>query len=739
MPPWRTAKLVLGACLVAVAAMSVADTAIHGGLTSSSPWLGGALAAIAMLGMVLALLDARAGRLALEARLSDLRRFIVELEQTVNAVSAMNAQAHENEIRFKGLVDAQDDSVFRRTPDGRLTYGNNAFFRLFGLDPKDNLGNPFAPESRCDSGTTVFGSFDGRGNGGPRTRYDQNLRTIYGWRWIAWEDYAVRDATGRLIEVQSVGRDITERKALEDALTEARDRAEAANRAKSGFLAAMSHEIRTPMNGVLGMARLLLETKMSPEQGSYAEAIRQSGEALLSLIEEILDFSRIESGTVALDQDEVDIRRLTESVVELLAPRAHGKAIEVAAVIAPDTPVLVRADGMRLRQILTNLVGNAIKFTERGGVRVDVRPVEDFARRILRFEIRDTGVGVPARKRHDIFKEFVQADSTHARKFGGSGLGLAICKRLVEAMDGAIGMDAAPDGGSIFWFTVPAPILCKAAAGDGLRLSHTRAAIVTGNPMLHESLTAQIESAGGEVVPLASVGANENAPPVAIDAVLIDAGTSSEVELAALPGGISRSIVMLTPAARSNLEELRNTGFSSYLVKPIRQASLVNRILAEPEAPAIDHAPHGEFPQPNAAAACSAGRTLRILVAEDNPINALLTRELLLRRGHLVTEVTSGEDAVAALRAERFDILLTDLHMPGLDGIETARRIRATEFALSLPPTPIVAITADAVDTGRQACQDAGMDGFITKPIAPAELDAMIARLFPDGAREAAE
>ena len=184
---------------------------------------------------------------------------------------------------------------------------------------------------------------------------------------------------------------------------------------------------------------------------------------------------------------------------------------------------------------------------------------------------------------------------------------------------------------------------------------------------------------------------------------------------------------------------MRNAGFASYLVKPIRQASLVNRILAEPETPAFDHAPHDQFPQPDAAAACSTGRALRILVAEDNPINALLTRELLRRRGHLVTEVTSGEDAVASMRAERFDILLTDIHMPGLDGIETARRIRATELALSLPPTPIVAITADAVDTGRRACQDAGMDGFITKPIAPAELDAMIARLFPEGVREAAE
>jgi PAS domain S-box-containing protein len=738
MPPWRTAKLVLGACLFAVVAMSVADTAIHGGLTASSPWLGGAIAAIALLGLVLAWLDARTRTRAVETRMSDLR----ELERTFSTLSAANAELRESEIRFKGLVDAQEDAVFRRTPDGLVTYGNNAFFRLFGFNPQHTLGSPFAPEVRGDDRTAPFGSFASSGSGRARMRYDQNLRTIYGWRWIAWEDYAVRDGLEQLVEVQSVGRDITERKALEDALTEARDRAEAANRAKSGFLAAMSHEIRTPMNGVLGMARLLLETRMMPEQRSYAEAIRQSGEALLSLIEEILDFSRIESGTVSLDQDEVDIRSLTESVIELLAPRAHAKAIEIAAVIAVDTPVRVRVDGTKLRQVLTNLVGNAVKFTERGGVRVDVRALHVSGERILRFEIRDTGVGVPAEMRNDIFSEFVQADSTHSRRFGGSGLGLAICKKLIGAMDGTIGVEAPAGGGSIFWFTVLALVLCKAAPADGLRLSHTRAAIVTDNAMLRDSITAQIETAGGQVVPLWTLGANENAPPLAIDAVLIDAGTSSEVELAAQPSGITRSIVMLTPAARGKLDELRNSGFSSYLVKPIRQASLVNRILAEPEAPANDPAPHGEFALPETSAANtteSGRRALRILVAEDNPINALLTRELLRRRGHQVSEVSTGEEAIAAMSAERFDILLTDLHMPGLDGIETARRIRAAEFALSSPPTPIVAITADALDVGRQACHDAGMDGFLTKPIAPAELDAMIARLFPDGMREAAE
>ena len=405
-------------------------------------------------------------------------------------------------------MDAQGDAIFRRSPDSCLTYGNNSFFRLFGLDPQRALGCAFAPEPHPDTGTAEFASFGQFGANGRRVGYDQKVRTIYGWRWIAWEDFAICDPGGSLIEVQSVGRDITERKALEDALMEARDKAEAANRAKSGFLATMSHEIRTPMNGVLGMTKLLWDTKMSPEQRTYAEAIRQSGESLLSLIEQILDFSRIESGAIDLEQEEVDVRATLDAVVELLAPRAHEKGIEIVGVVAQGTPDIVRSDGVRLRQILTNLVGNAIKFTETGGVRIDVSGLVDRGRRALRFEIRDTGVGIANDRREEIFKEFVQADSTQARKFGGSGLGLAISRRLIEAMDGEIGVESKPGVGSMFWFVLPAPVLRHPTASESGQLAGYRVAIVSRNAVLREGLVALVRSAGGDVAPLWASASN---------------------------------------------------------------------------------------------------------------------------------------------------------------------------------------------------------------------------------------
>src|SRR5437762_2219977 len=278
-----------------VDSVTFASAVLRGGVTSLHLFI---LAAIAFGGLALllvALVDARKRAHALEERTSELDALTRRLEDSLTSISGVNARLHESEVRYKGLVDSQGDAIFRRTPDSRLTYANDAFFKLFGLAAQTAIGRPFAPELHPDSRGIILGSFAGLETGQERAKYDQHIRTANGWRWIAWEDYAVRDAKGRLIEIQSVGRDVTERKALEDALTEARDKAEAANRAKSGFLATMSHEIRTPMNGVLGMARLLLETDLQPEQRTYANAICQSGDALPGLIGHILDFSKIES------------------------------------------------------------------------------------------------------------------------------------------------------------------------------------------------------------------------------------------------------------------------------------------------------------------------------------------------------------------------------------------------------------------------------------------------------------
>lgn len=732
MPFRRVLEAALGACIFGAAGLALLDCLLQGGTTRLTPWYFGAISVLSVVGLYVTLLNTRARTRALESNASSLQSLTEKLEASLATLAALNARLHESENRYRGLVDAQGDAIFRRTPDGRLSYGNDSFFRLFGLDAKQAIGQLFAPEPYPDGSLPPYDSIAALEDGRRQVHYDQNVRTAYGWRWIAWEDYAVHDTENCLIEIQSVGRDITERKALEDALTEARDRAEAANRAKSGFLAAMSHEIRTPMNGVLGMTGLLLETRLSAEQKTYAQAIRQSGDALLSLIEDILDFSKIEAGAIELDYDQVDVRAITESVIELLAPRAHAKGIEIACVIVPGTPALVRADAKRVRQILTNLVENAIKFTDEGGVRVDVCPFEEQTRNMLRVEISDTGVGVPADKREEIFKEFVQADSSPARRYQGSGLGLAISKRLVEAMNGSLEMRPGPGGGSVFSFAIPTPVLCETILIEPGQFEPFRVAVATRNSLLRDALSAQIEAAGGAVVSLE----NSNAPATVkdtLDALLIDAGTANEPDLPVAPRSDTRSIVLITPGQRGKLDALSELGFGGYLVKPVRQASLADRIRASGPSPHPEPVPDEVQPQYAAGP-----RGLRVLLAEDNLINALLMRELLRRRGHIVVQVSSGEAAIAAMEKGGIDILLTDIHMPGLDGIEAARHIRTAEAAASQLRVPIVALTADILDSERRACQDAGMDGFLTKPVDPAELDAILTKLFPGHLRTAA-
>ena len=718
----------LGLIALAMLVVVLGDVMWAGGIT-----LAAVLAFLALVAVLLSYplhefaADAERAQL-LERHQAQLQSVRSHLQQSLATAAAMNARLNEREALYKGLIDVQGDAIFRRTADGRLTFANEAFFKLFALKSSPAIGQVFAPELRADGHTSSLDSFAALEAGQSSVRYDQQVRTAYGWRWIAWEDFAVRDQRGNLVEVQSVGRDVTERQALVDALADARDKAEAASRAKSGFLATMSHEIRTPMNGVLGMARLLLETELHADQRTYAQAISESGESLLALIGDILDFSKIESGTLSLEPDDVALRQLVEGVVELAAPRAHDKNIELIAVLDSRLPQVIRADSVRLRQILTNLVGNAVKFTERGGVRVQARLVEAEERQVLRFDVRDTGVGVPIAKRDAIFNEFVQGDATHARKFGGTGLGLAISRRLVEAMGGKIGIENVPGGGSQFWFTLPAVIVRPAAEPGELPLNGMNIAVVTRNRVLRVALAEQIAAAGGQRV--------ARRGKVRPDLLLVDAGTGAIPKPLAAPDPTIPTFVLLAAGARQSVPKLLAKGFAGYFVKPVRQSSLTDQFAVRSVVPPEEC--HESAPTPalqpsalNADPLRRAPRGLKILLAEDNPINALLTRELLRRREHSVTEVASGEAAVKAMETGTFDVLLTDIHMPGMDGIEAAHAIRASETASGRRRTPIIALTADALETGMRACKDAGMDGFLTKPIDPALLDEMLVILFP--------
>jgi CheY-like chemotaxis protein len=417
-----------------------------------------------------------------------------------------------------------------------------------------------------------------------------------------------------------------------------------------------------------------------------------------------------------LHEDEVDLRGMLCGVAELLCQRGYDKNVEVTAIVAPQVPRLIRADEGRLRQIITNLMGNAVKFTEQGGVCVEACLVDGR----LRLEVRDTGVGVPAEKRQAIFDEFVQADSSHARKFGGTGLGLAISKRLVQTMRGEIGVDARTDGGSCFWLTLP--LVTVAEAEQYAPLAGMRVQVRTANQALREGLGLQIVAAGGTAAD----------PGEAADAVLIDAGAANRPQLAMRPGADLPALVLLTPNARGSLAEMREMGFAGYLMKPVRQSSLVTQLLAcrdgagVPDAlPVLDDSAR---PLP---AGTPVMRGLHVLLAEDNAINMMLIRELLRRRGHQVSEVHTGDAAVAAVLQGGYDLLITDIHMPGMDGIEAARAIRAQEARMGKAPTPIVALTADVLEAGKHSCLEAGMDGFLTKPVDPAELEEMFLTLFP--------
>jgi PAS domain S-box-containing protein len=670
---------------------------------------------------------AACGALALLIRRNHgLTEEIERLEHRIEDFSDRAWEIKEAEERAKSFLEAQGDLIVRRDGGGRITYVNDAYCAIAGQSRHDLIGACFNP-SVLEQGEIAV-----RPDG---TRvHDQKIASADGPRWIAWREAPVRAERDGHTETQSVGRDITDRVRAEHALAEARDQADAANRAKSRFLAMVSHEIRTPLNGILGMADLLLDTQLTPEQISYAKAVKTSGDTLLSLIGEILDFSKIEAGRLDLDARPFALATLIEEMVELLAPRAQAKGIEIASFVDDRLPAEVVGDGPRLRQVLLNLAGNAVKFTEHGGVAVVAEP--GLKPGEITFVVRDTGIGIAADAQARIFEEFEQADGGATRRHGGTGLGLAISQRIVERMGARITLESVPGVGSTFAFTVALPAVDPAATRVPLRPQLDEAVmIVAPEASVAATLLARrLVAWGGRVCVVADVAvARALLPERHWNTIVVDralGAPEAEALARASARGAARRIVLVTPDNRDELGILRGAGFTGYLVKPVRAASLAARFASEPPSFEEDDTRHAVLPSGGASRPTDAG--LAILVAEDNEINALLARSLLARLGHRPTIATTGTQAVESWLAARaagepYDFVLMDVHMPELDGIAAARRIREIEAAASAPRTPIVALTANAYNEDRDACLAAGMDAFLTKPLDRERLAELLA------------
>jgi len=669
---------------------------------------------------VAALFGAACGALGiLVSRIRLMKNELRQLEARLDEAADSNWEIREAQERDKSFFEAQGDVIVRRDGAGAITYANDAFCALAGLARGVILGTTFALPVEQQGNIAQLA--DGT------KAHDQKIAGPGGARWIAWREVGVRSDAGG--EMQSVGRDVTDRVAAEQALADARDQAEAASRAKSRFLAMVSHEIRTPLNGILGMADLLRDTALSPEQTTYLGAVRTSGETLLSLIDEILDFSKIEAGRLDLAARPFALEGFVEEVVELLGPRAQGKDLEICCYVDERLPARVVGDAARLRQVLFNLAGNAIKFTERGGVSIIAEPGS--APDEIVIAVRDTGIGIPAPDQARIFLEFEQADGGSTRKFGGTGLGLAISKKILEGMGGSIAVESTVGEGSTFRVAV---ILPRAGGADETCAAPDLAGsniLIVAPAVIEASLLArrlQRWGARTTIVPDDGVAA-ALLPEQAWNAVLVDhaLGTAASEALARIAEPVERRIVMVTPALRSELAALKETGFTGYLIKPVRAASLAARFAA---GDAFDPGAAVEAAQVPGEARPADG--LSILVAEDNEINALLARALLVKLGHRPTMAANGEAAIECWLAARaagtpYDRVLMDLRMPGMDGLETTRRIRAMEAEYECARTPIVALTANVSAEDREACLAAGMDDFLIKPLDRERLAAALA------------
>jgi CheY-like chemotaxis protein/nitrogen-specific signal transduction histidine kinase len=537
------------------------------------------------------------------------------------------------------------------------------------------------------------------------------------------------------------GLDITELKRTEEELRTAKDVAEAANRAKSDFLATMSHEIRTPMSGVIGMTEILLTTSLTADQHEFASTTLDSAYGLLTILNDILDFSKIEAGKLQLDISDFDPRVLVENTAHLLLAKMRPQTT-LLTFIAPEIAPMVRGDAGRVQQVLLNLVSNAVKFTAEGQIAIQATlETETQSSMTLRFAVTDTGIGLSAAAIAKLFQPFVQADGSTTRKFGGTGLGLAICKRLVELMGGTIGVESVEGQGSVFWFSIPfarsdhAPVLAQPNLLEGQRVLVIDG-MAASREILHCYLAAWgllVDTAASAAEGLACVEAAHAMPYslVLIDYALPDMAAAELAQrLHGLPGHAMSCLVLMRPfQTTSDGSIVEPAGFDSMLSKPVKQSALLDTLVTTQTA-LLD----GQSAGLTAVVSPISGPVLRddvlLLVAEDNPVNQRLVLRQLQLLGYQAQVVQNGREAVAAVARGRYALVLMDCQMPELDGYAATEAIREAE-AHSSKRLPIIAMTANAMTSDRAACLAAGMDDYVSKPVKADTLREVIERWVP--------
>ena len=709
------------------------------------------------------------GRVPCEVVVVPIRSTVGAIHRVAAVISDISARkAAEQKIELLALaLRSIRDAVTITDLENRLLYVNRAFEEMYDYPADDVLGRGVelirsesrSPESELQVGVrTIEGGWQGEVINRRRdgTEFPVLLSTA-----------PLRNEAGQPVALIGVAIDITDRVRQEASLREAKEAAEAArerlevavataremalradqaNRAKSEFLANMSHEIRTPMNGVIGMTGLLIDTDLTPEQRDYAGVIRSSAESLLAVVNDILDFSKIEAGKVELETIDFDLGVMVEETIDMLAVRAHEKDLELTCQLDHDVPLAVRGDPGRLRQVLVNLCGNAIKFTERGevGLRVSLDASETPALR-LRFTVRDTGIGIRADAIGRLFQSFSQVDASTTRRFGGTGLGLAIARRLVEQMGGTIGVESEEGVGSTFWFTASfepqeAPVERPVFRIEELR--GMRILVVDDNRtnriLLCEELTAwgcRPEAAAGgheALVLLRTAGVERDPFRIAIldrhmpgmDGEQLGAAIKADPAIAAT------TLVMLSSwGVRGEARLLDTIGFAAFLTKPAKRADLYGALVtvARPF-------PRSGGPSPLVTRhwlAEQRTRKARVLVAEDNTTNQKVAVRMLEQLGYRADTVADGREAVTALGVVPYDIVLMDVQMPEVDGFEATRQIRERERGTGRH-VPIVALTAHVQSSDRDRCLEAGMDAYVAKPLLPRTLADVIERLVPD-------